>query len=84
MSRTVSHLELRDVTDETLRRLERGERFTITRDGIPTGELTSVHPRRFVNADTAIQALVDDTLIDPDRFHQDIDRGVDQTPPPRP
>jgi prevent-host-death family protein len=82
-NRTISQRELRNASGDVMRALDRGESFTVTRNGVPVGELTPVHPRRFVGKDTVLAALIDGTSIDPDRFRADVDRGLDQDPTPR-
>jgi prevent-host-death family protein len=49
---TISEEELRNVSDEILRRAEAGERFTITVGGRPVAELVPVIRRRWVNTST--------------------------------
>lgn len=82
-SRTISQRELRNASGDVMRALDRGESFTVTRNGVPVGELTPVHPRRFVAKDAVLRALVDTTSIDPTRFREDLDRTLDQDPTPR-
>jgi prevent-host-death family protein len=81
--RTISQRELRNASGEVMRALDRGESFVVTRNGVPVGELTPVHPRRFVTKDAVLRALLDSAAIDPDRFREDVDRGLDQDPTPR-
>lgn len=82
-SRTISQRELRNASGDVMRALDRGESFTVTRNGVAVGELTPVHPRRFVAKDAVLRALVDTTSIDPARFREDVDRVVDHDPTPR-
>lgn len=83
MGRSISQRELRNASGDVMRALDRGESFTVTRNGVPVGELTPVHPRRFVSKDNVLRALFDTTPIDPDRFREDVDRVLDQDPTPR-
>lgn len=83
MNRSISQRELRNASGDVMRALDRGESFTVTRNGVPVGELTPVHPRRFVSRDTVLRTLLDATPIDPVRFREDVDRALDQDPTPR-
>lgn len=83
MSRTISQRELRNASGEVMRALDRGESFVVTRNGVPVGELTPVHPRRFASRDTVLRTLTDNASIDPDRFREDVDRALDQDSTPR-
>lgn len=83
MGRTISQRELRNASGDVMRALDRGESFTVTRNGVPVGELTPVHPRRFASKDTVLRTLLDNAPIDADRFREDVDRVLDQDPTPR-
>ncbi len=83
MTQTISQRELRNASGEVMRALDRGERFLVTRNGVPVGELTPVHPRRFASREAVLAALVDDVRIDPERFRADVDGPLDQDPAPR-
>ncbi len=53
MGPTVSVRELRNSVSEVLRRVERGERVTVTVDRRPVAELVPLHRRRSVPAGEA-------------------------------
>jgi len=83
MTRTITQRELRNESGDVMRGLERGERFVVTRNGVPVGELTPVGPRRFVSGDVAVAAFRDAPAIDPRRFRDEVDAHVDQDAAPR-
>lgn len=66
-----------------MRKLDRGESFTVTRNGVPVGELTPVRRRRFVSRKALIAAFADAPAIDPAAFRADVDAHLDQDPTPR-
>ena len=51
MSRRITQRELRNQSARLMRALDKGEAFTVTRNGVPVGELLPVKPRVFVAAD---------------------------------
>lgn len=66
-----------------MRALDQGESFTVTRNGVPVGELTPVRPRRFVDRTTALAAFANVPTIDSARFRDDVDAILDQDLTPR-
>lgn len=57
MATTISQRQLRNESGEIMRRIERGESFTVTRNGIPVADLvphvaTDTAPPRFVGVAT--------------------------------
>jgi antitoxin (DNA-binding transcriptional repressor) of toxin-antitoxin stability system len=82
MTRTISQRELRNDSGAIMRALDRGEVFLVTRNGVPVGELRPVR-RRFVTRELLLEAFADSPPIDAERFRNDLDAGVDQTPEPR-
>ncbi len=65
-----------------MRALDRGERFIVTRNGVPVGELQPVR-RQFIPAEEAVAAFKGAPAIAPRRFRQDIDRYLNQDVKPR-
>ena len=78
MSRRITQRELRNDSGEIMRRLDRGEAFVVTRNGVPVAELIPLRRRRFVPHETVVAAFVHAPSIDPVRFRDDLDRHVDQ------
>jgi antitoxin (DNA-binding transcriptional repressor) of toxin-antitoxin stability system len=66
-----------------MRALDRGEAFTVTRNGVPVGELIPVRPRVFVPAQSVVAAFKGAPRIPRRRFRQDVDAVIDQDPTPR-
>ena len=78
MSRTITQRELRDESDDIMRRLEAGETFVITRRGVPIGELVPIRRRRFAPRGEIAAAFGGLPPIDVDQLRSDIDRLIDQ------
>jgi prevent-host-death family protein len=78
MAEFITQRELRNQSGEILRRLNQGESFVITRNGVPVGELTPVRRRRFVPAAAVVAIFRDAPAIDPGRFRADVDAWVGQ------
>ena len=66
-----------------MRALDRGESFTVTRNGVPVGELVPVRPRVFVAAESVAIAFKNAPRIARRQFRRDIDAVVDQDSSPR-
>ena len=83
MARDVTQRELRNESGEIMRALDKGESFVVTRNGVPVGELTPVHRRRFIEGEAAIAAFRTAAPLDPGRWRADLDRHASQDPAPR-
>jgi antitoxin (DNA-binding transcriptional repressor) of toxin-antitoxin stability system len=57
VARAIIRRELRNASGQIMRALDRGESFIVARNGMPVGELTPAHSRRFVAADVAVAAF---------------------------
>jgi antitoxin (DNA-binding transcriptional repressor) of toxin-antitoxin stability system len=66
-----------------MRALDRGEEFTVTRNGRPVGELRPVRSRQFVPTETLLAALRGTGRGDAKRFREDVNAILDQDPTPR-
>jgi prevent-host-death family protein len=82
VTRRITQRELRNESGEIMRALDRGESFTVTRNGVPVGELTPLRRRQFIAATLATAVFADAPSIDLDRFRADIDAVLDQSPTP--
>ena len=80
VTREITQRELRNQSGEIMRALDQGERFVVTRNGTPVGELVPVRRRRFVSASAAKAHLANSPRIDSQRLTEDLDRWVDQSP----
>ena len=56
MAESITQRELRNDSGEIMRRLDQGESFVVTRNGVPVGELTPLRRHRFV-ATAAVMAI---------------------------
>lgn len=66
-----------------MRAVDRGESFVVTRNGKEVGELTPFRARRFVSANTVLEAFVGAPAVDFERFRSDLDGAVDPDAEPR-
>jgi prevent-host-death family protein len=80
--REVTQRELRNDSGTIMRALDQGERFVITRNGVPVGELIPLRRHRFVAAEAAVEAFRGAPRVDPERFRADLDALADQSPVP--
>jgi prevent-host-death family protein len=78
MARKITQRELRNESGEIMRALDRGETFVVTRNGVPVGELTPLHQRRFVASALAVEFFAGAPVLDGERFRADVDAVVDQ------
>lgn len=83
MSTDISQRELRNNSGEIMRRLDQGETFIVTRNGVPVGELRPYRRRRFVPTDELIELFRGAPRVDYRRLRADLDALVDQDPLPR-
>jgi len=83
VTEAITQRELRNESGEIMRRLDRGESFIVTRNGVPVAELTPVRRRQFVATETALQIFHGAPTIDRSRFRKDLDRSVRQDIHPR-
>jgi prevent-host-death family protein len=73
---TVTVRELRNSGGDVLRRVERGERIVITRDGIPVAELRPL-PRTSAGPTELIRRRKNLPQLNPDTLRRDIDGLID-------
>ena len=83
MSRRITQRELRNESGKIMRALDQGKSFTVTRNGVPVGELVPARPRVFVAADAVAAAFRGAPAIAPQRFRSDLDAVINQDPTPR-
>ena len=83
MSETITQRELRNGSGEIMRRLDEGESFVVTRNGVPVGELTPLRRLRFVTAESVSEIFRTAPAIDAERFRSDLDVIADQDITPR-
>ena len=83
MSRRITQRELRNESGRIMRALNKGESFTVTRNGVPVGELVPVRPRAFVAAEAVAAAYRRAPRIALTRFRKELDSAINQDPTPR-
>ena len=83
MPRRITQRELRNESGRIMRALDKGESFTVTRNGVPVGDLVPVRPRVFVTAEAVAAAYRRAPRIARVRFRKDLDSTVNQNPTPR-
>jgi prevent-host-death family protein len=83
MSRKVTQRELRNDSRRIMRALDKGHSFTVTRNGVPVGELVPIKPRVFVPVDTVTAVFRGAPRLGYARVRKDLDARVDQDPTPR-
>lgn len=83
MSQVITQRELRNGSGEIMRRLDAGESFVVTRNGVPVGELTPLRRLRFVAAESVVQLFGAAPRVDGDEFRRDLDEIADQSIEPR-
>jgi antitoxin (DNA-binding transcriptional repressor) of toxin-antitoxin stability system len=83
MSRHITQRELRNESGRIMRALDEGMSFTVTRNGVPVGELTPLRRRVFVPADAAQTAFAGAPRVARRRFRKDLDAMIDQDATPR-
>jgi prevent-host-death family protein len=82
MHNVITQRELRNDSGEIMRRLDQGESFVVTRNGVPVGELAPLRRHRFVSAEAAVAGFRNAPGIDAEQFRADLDSvaGQDATP----
>jgi antitoxin (DNA-binding transcriptional repressor) of toxin-antitoxin stability system len=83
MSKRITQRELRNESGRIMRALDKGRSFTVTRNGVPVGELTPVRQRRFVATEAVLASFAGAPRITRRRFRKDVDAVIDQDPTPR-
>jgi antitoxin (DNA-binding transcriptional repressor) of toxin-antitoxin stability system len=61
-----------------MRKLDDGESFIVTRNGVPVGELAPLRRHRFVAAETAVAVFKAAPPVDYERFRADLDAVASQ------
>jgi prevent-host-death family protein len=83
MGQTITQRELRNSSGEIMRRLDEGESFIVTRNGVPVGELTPLRRLRFVTAESVTEIFRNAPTVDAQQFRQDLDDVASQDITPR-
>ena len=83
VAKEITQRELRNDSGEIMRKLDEGESFIVTRNGVPVGELSPLRRHRFVRSDTAVALFRHAPAVDLDKLRDDLDRVVSQDLSPR-
>jgi prevent-host-death family protein len=83
VAREITQRELRNDSGEIMRRLDEGESFVVTRNGVPVGELAPLRRHRFIGAEAAVAMFRGAPPIDFDAFRADLDAVADPDGRPR-
>lgn len=83
MAQELTQRELRNDSGEIMRRLDQGEEFVVTRNGVPVGELTPLRRHRFVSSVAAVAMFRGAPPLDAERFRADLDAIADPSAAPR-
>jgi prevent-host-death family protein len=78
MPREITQRELRNDSGTIMRGVERGESYTITRNGTPIARLIPLRRRTFVPRTEVLAAFASAPILDADRFRSDLDAIIDQ------
>ncbi|MEU5940343.1 type II toxin-antitoxin system prevent-host-death family antitoxin [Micromonospora sp. NPDC047548] len=77
-SREITQRELRNDSGTIMRGVERGESFTITRNGTPIGRLIPIRRRTFAPRAEVMAAFATSPVLDASTFRADIDSAIEQ------
>lgn len=83
MATEITQRELRNDSGEIMRRLDEGESFVVTRNGVPVGELSPLRRYRFVRSEAAIAMFRHAPAVDLSKLRTDLDRMASQDLSPR-
>ena len=83
MGREITQRELRNESGKIMRDLDAGERFIVTRRGVPVGELSPLRRHRFVAAETATAMFRAAPGVDHEVLRRELDEVASQDPTPR-
>ena len=80
MARSIAQRELRNDNAKVIEAVAAGERFVVTRNGVPIAELRPIQQTRrtFVPTAELLQIGVTALRIDREQFRADLDRVADQ------
>ena len=83
MTTVITQRQLRNDSGDIMRRLDAGEAFVLTRNGVPVGELTPLRRQQFVSTDVVLQLFADVPPVSYADLRADLDAVLDQTIDPR-
>lgn len=83
VARSITQRELRNESGQIMQAVDQGERFVVTRNGVPVAELVPLRRRRFVSADHAVAAFAGAPPVNLDALRADLDAIADPDAMPR-
>jgi len=81
--REISQRELRNESGAIMRGVERGESYTITRNGTPIARVVPLRRRIFVPREEVLAAFATAPTLDEQRLRNDLDAVAEQNPADR-
>jgi prevent-host-death family protein len=79
-SHEITQRQLRNDSGAIMRGVERGESFTITRNGTPIGRLIPLRRRTFVPREEALAVFATAPVLDAEKLRRDLDVIAEQNP----
>jgi prevent-host-death family protein len=76
----ITQRELRNDSGSIMRGVERGESYTITRNGTPIARLIPLRRRTIVPRAEVMAAFASAPVVDADRFRADLDAHLEHDP----
>lgn len=83
VSQEITQRTLRNESGEIMRRVDAGETFVVTRNGVAVGRLVPLRRHRFVRADVAAAVFQGAPPVDLYQLRADLDQRSSQDPTPR-
>ncbi len=83
MGREISQRELRNNSGRIMLELNEGKTFTVTRNGVPVGELVPMRRHRFIAAEAAVEFFRAAPSLGCSDLRADLDAVASQDPAPR-
>ncbi|WP_218854500.1 type II toxin-antitoxin system Phd/YefM family antitoxin [Paractinoplanes atraurantiacus] len=83
MRHEITQRDLRNDSGAVMRGLERGESYTITRNGTPIVRLIPLRRPTYVPREQVMATFAATAVVDRDRLRADLDAAVEQDPSDR-
>lgn len=83
MTQEITQRELRNDSGQIMRKVDEGEIFVVTRNGVPVAELAPRRRHRFVPAEAAVSLFRAAPTTSYERFRADLDAIAAQDVTPR-
>ena len=83
MTVEITQRELRNNSGQIMQKLDAGEEFVVTRNGVPVGQLSPLRSNQFVTSELVLSLFRGAPAIDAEQFRKDLDEVADQSVAPR-